>query len=594
MSIKKRSNGESLFKPLTLGFLSVPAMFVAARFLRLPRTCLSLSTAHSIHFSGAISLPTIQFKLSDIGEGIAEVQIKEWYVKVGDKVSQFDSLCEVQSDKAAVTITSRYDGVIKKLLFNVDDMARVGEPLVEIDVVDAPKDVDGASSQPQKLVDERSSGRASSPSPTTSSAGNSIIQFRLTDIGEGIAEVQLKEWYVKVGDKVSEFDNLCEVQSDKATVTITSRYEGIIRKLLHNVDEVIRVGQPLLEIEVAGTVDGKEAVSLNQTEPSKPVPPSEGITASEHRDDIASGKVLATPAVRRIAMENKIDLKKVKGSGRDGRVLKEDVLQFLGQVREDHSPIPTHVRAPPTVSTRSPSKLSPLSKDRLVPLRGYTRTMIKTMTEALKIPHFGYDDEVRADALIEVRRELQEFAKERGVKLSFMPFFIKAASLALTEFPSINASIDEKFENFIYKASHNICLAMDTPGGLVVPNIKHCEQRSIFEIASELQRLHEDGKREKIAQEDLIGGTFTISNIGSIGGTYASPVIFPPQVAIGALGRIQKLPRYDSSDNLVPMYIFKVSWAADHRVVDGATIARFSNRWKYYVEHPSAMLTLLK
>uniref|UniRef100_A0A158PA61 Dihydrolipoamide acetyltransferase component of pyruvate dehydrogenase complex n=1 Tax=Angiostrongylus cantonensis TaxID=6313 RepID=A0A158PA61_ANGCA len=525
-------------------------MFVA-RFFRLPRTCFSLSNAHGIHFSrgsvsvinpsfSAISFPTIQFKLSDIGEGIAEVQIKEWYVKVGDKISQFDNLCEVQSDKAAVTITSRYDGVIKKLLFNVDDMAQVGQPLVEIDVEDGSKG-DKVSSQLKKCI---------------------------------------RDLYVKVGDMVSEFDSLCEVQSDKAAVTITSRYEGIIKKLLHKVDEVVRVGEPLVEIEVAGMVSNTDAVSQHQTEPSKLLQPSVVATTSESLGHIASGKVLATPAVRRVAMENKVDLKKVKGSGKDGRVLKEDVLKFLGQVKEGN--FSTFI------------ELSPLSEDRVVPLRGYTRTMIKTMSEALKIPHFGYDDEVHADALMKIRNELQEFGKERGIKFSFMPFFIKAASLALTEFPSINASIDDKFENIIYKASHNICLAMDTPGGLVVPNIKHCEQRSIFEIASELNRLHEDGKREKIAREDLMDGTFTISNIGSIGGTYASPVIFPPQVAIVALGRIQKLPRYDSNDNLVPMHIFKVSWAADHRVVDGATIARFSNRWKYYLEHPSAMLTLLK
>ncbi|VDM55880.1 unnamed protein product [Angiostrongylus costaricensis] len=475
-----------------------------------------------------ISFPTIQFKLSDIGEGIAEVQIKEWYVKVGDKISQFDNLCEVQSDKAAVTITSRYDGVIKKLLYNVDDMARVGQPLVEIDVEDGSK---------------ASTLSTSTAVPPTSTAGSSIVQFKLTDIGEGIAEVQIKEW------QVSEFDSLCEVQSDKAAVTITSRYEEL----------------------------------------SKLLQPSAGPSTSESLGHIASGKVLATPAVRRVAMENK-----VKGSGKDGRVLKEDVLKFLGQVKEGTFSIFTEVIMLVSDYSVISTHLSPLSEDRVVPLRGYTRTMIKTMIEALKIPHFGYDDEVHADALMEIRNELQEFAKERGIKFSFMPFFIKAASLALTEFPSINASIDDKFENIIYKASHNICLAMDTPGGLVVPNIKHCEQRSIFEIASELNRLHEDGKREKIAREDLMDGTFTISNIGSIGGTYASPVIFPPQVAIGALGRIQKLPRYDSNDNLVPMHIFKVSWAADHRVVDGATIARFSNRWKYYLEHPSAMLTLLK
>ncbi|EPB67099.1 2-oxo acid dehydrogenase acyltransferase [Ancylostoma ceylanicum] len=378
-----------------------------------------------------------------------------------------------------------------------------------------------------------------------------IIQFKLSDIGEGIAEVQIKEW--QVGDTVSQFDNLCEVQSDKAAVTITSRYDGVIKKLHFNVDDVARVGQPLVEIEVAEGVAEEKA-----EEPAKaPAPPP----AAQQEQHVTTGKVLATPAVRRVAIENKVDLKKVKGTGKDGRVLKEDVLKFLGQVKEDYYPGTTNIRSSPAFGGRGALKeYAPLTEDRVVPIRGYTRAMIKTMTDALKIPHFGYDDEVCADALIAIRKELKEMASERGVKLSYMPFFIKAASLALLEFPSLNASVDEKLENVIYKASHNICLAMDTPGGLVVPNIKNCEQRSIFEIAAELLRLQEDGKREKISREDLAGGTFTISNIG----------------------------------NLVPKNMFKVSWAADHRVVDGATMARFSNRWKFYLEHPSAMLAQLK
>uniref|UniRef100_A0A0N4WIN1 Dihydrolipoamide acetyltransferase component of pyruvate dehydrogenase complex n=1 Tax=Haemonchus placei TaxID=6290 RepID=A0A0N4WIN1_HAEPC len=561
--------------------------------------------------------PTVQFKLSDIGEGIAEVQIKEWHVKEGDTVSQFDNLCEVQSDKAAVTITSRYDGVVKKLHYKVDDVARVGQPLLEIEVDDTSV-AEESSQEPKKEHLEEAPAPALPPKPPADSS-KSIIQFKLFDIGEGIAEVQIKEWRV-----FNAFDNLCEVQSDKAAVTITSRFDGIVSKrewLLksrlfrhYNVNEVVRVGQPLIDFEVEGGVkeaeagkDGKEAPTPVKAEaPSVATPQAASVSdSSEHA---LLGKVLATPAVRRIAMENKVDLKQVKGSGRDGRVLKEDVLKFLGKVEQDYTSGSTNIRYSPAIGTQAKT-FSPLSEDRVVPIRGYTRAMIKTMTEALKIPHFGYDDEVRADALIAVRNELKELAKERNVKLSYMPFFIKASflirphsqnlpflavSLALLEYPSLNASVDDKLENVIYKASHNICLAMDTPGGLVVPNIKNCEQRSILEIAAELQRLQEDGKRERIARDDLTGGTFTLSNIGTIGGTYVSPVIFPPQVAIGALGKVEKLPRYDHNDNLVPMNMFKVSWCADHRVVDGATMARFSNRWKFYVEHPSAMLAQLK
>ncbi|CAI5442135.1 unnamed protein product [Caenorhabditis angaria] len=419
-----------------------------------------------------------------------------------------------------------------------------------------------------------------------------VVQFKLSDIGEGIAEVQVKEWYIKEGDTISQFDKVCEVQSDKAAVTISSRYDGIVRKLYHNVDDMAKVGQALIDVEIEGEEE-KEPEAEPQAEKAKA--PSKAQTQAQPETESHNfGKVLATPAVRRIAMENKIKLGEVRGSGKDGRVLKEDVLKYLGQVAPDYSSGSTNIRTTHQAPLPVGKSYEPLKQDTAVPIRGYTRAMIKTMTEALKIPHFGYNDEINVDALVKIRGELKDYAKERHIKLSYMPFFIKAASLALLEYPGLNATTDEKLENVIYKASHNICLAMDTPGGLVVPNIKNCEQRSIFEIAQELSRLLEAGKRQQISRDDLTNGTFTLSNIGAIGGTYASPVIFPPQVAIGAIGKIERLPRFDRDNNVVAANLVKVSWCADHRVVDGATMARFSNRWKFYLEHPSAMLAQLK
>uniref|UniRef100_A0A0N4Z1T5 Dihydrolipoamide acetyltransferase component of pyruvate dehydrogenase complex n=1 Tax=Parastrongyloides trichosuri TaxID=131310 RepID=A0A0N4Z1T5_PARTI len=413
-----------------------------------------------------------------------------------------------------------------------------------------------------------------------------LVQFKLSDIGEGIAEVQVKEWFVKEGDEVSQFDNICDVQSDKASVTITSRYDGIIKKLYYSVDDMAKVGQPLVDIETDSDdkVESENTVKKVNTEDiSKSFEkPSYADSNAEH---IKSGKVLATPAVRRIAWENNIDLTSVNGSGRSGRIMKEDVLRFIGQI----PPLKDESR-----KDISSQKNIILKEDKIVPIRGYTRAMVKTMSEALKVPHFGYNDEFNVDKLVVMRKELKELSKERGIKMSYMPMFIKACSLALLKYPSLNATVDENLENVIHKASHNICLAMDTPGGLVVPNIKNCEQKSLFEIAEDLMRLHESGKKQQISREDLTGGTFTLSNIGAIGGTYASPVIFVPQVAIGAIGKIEKLPRFDREGNVYPAHLVKVSWAADHRVVDGATMARFSNLMKNYLENPNLMLAEMR
>ena len=171
-----------------------------------------------------------------------------------------------------------------------------------------------------------------------------------------------------------------------------------------------------------------------------------------------------------------------------------------------------------------------------------------------------------------------------------MPVILKACSLALTQYPILNATFDASKETLTYKANHNIGIAMDTPQGLLVPNIKKVQQLSILDIAEELNRLQDLGLRGKLGENDLKHGTFSLSNIGSIGGTYAKPVIMPPQVAIGALGKVQKVPKFDAQDNLIKAHIVNVSWSADHRVIDGATMARFSNLMKSYIENPSSMI----
>uniref|UniRef100_A0A1A8PK81 Dihydrolipoamide acetyltransferase component of pyruvate dehydrogenase complex n=1 Tax=Nothobranchius rachovii TaxID=451742 RepID=A0A1A8PK81_9TELE len=435
-----------------------------------------------------------------------------------------------------------------------------------------------------------------------------IVQFKLSDIGEGIMEVTVKEWYVKEGDKVSQFDSICEVQSDKASVTITSRYDGVIRKLYYDVDATALVGKPLVDIETESSSE------LLQEEDVVETP---AMAREEHtHQEIKGHKTQATPAVRRLAMENNIKLSEVVGTGKDGRILKEDILNFLAKqtgailpptppFQEIQTPCPTPsvlaaaaaglVDTPSTIKP-PPKTIRPVftEKDVTEPIKGFHKAMVKTMMAALKIPHFGYCDEVDLSRLVTLRSELRRVSESRGVKLSYMPFFIKAASLGLLHFPILNASVDESCQNITYKASHNIGLAMDTSQGLLVPNVKNVQLLSVFEIAQELNRLQALGAAGQLGTTELSGGTFTLSNIGSIGGTYAKPVILPPEVAIGALGKIQVLPRFDASGELIPAHIMKVSWSADHRIIDGATMCRFSNLWREYLENPACMVLDLK
>ncbi|KAK4301613.1 hypothetical protein Pmani_026253 [Petrolisthes manimaculis] len=435
------------------------------------------------------------------------------------------------------------------------------------------------------------------------------------DIGEGIKEVIIKEWYVNEGDTVAQFDSLCEVQSDKASVTITSRYDGVVRNMHYSVDDTAFVGKPLVDIEVSKEDDsvGAEVQEGEAISVGRPV--EEAVMESD-TFTLPKGKILTTPAVRRMATQHKIALHEVVGSGKDGRILKEDLLLFLEHGKPKTTTTTTKPMTTTTPSSRvppththtdvgapvvgvppvpSPVMVKVLGQDRKEVIKGFKKAMVKSMSLAMQIPHFGYCDEIDVTRLVEVKASLRAVGEAAGIpRMSLLPIFIKAASLALTHFPVINASVDDKCENITYKASHNIGVAMDTKEGLVVPNIKGVQALSVVEVAGELIRLHQAGLNATLTTHDITAGTFTLSNIGSIGGTYAKPVILPPEVAIGAIGKIQVLPRYDSVGQVNKAHIMQVSWSADHRVIDGATMARFSNLWKAYIENPVTMMMYMK
>ncbi|CAL7940401.1 unnamed protein product [Xylocopa violacea] len=406
-----------------------------------------------------------------------------------------------------------------------------------------------------------------------------VVPFKLSDIGEGIRDVTIKEWFVKPGDRVSQFDNICEVQSDKASVTITSRYDGLIKALHYKVDDVALIGDSLLDIELDGdNGNARDEMTIPDDQQGPTKTESNQIIEGDERkpaEQYAIEKALATPAVRRIAMENNINLKDVVSTGKGGRVLKEDILAHLEKISAGLAG--KRVEEKPTAET-------------VVPMKGYTKHMWKTMTQSLSIPHFVYSDECDIKELVTHRNKVKDSLKQQGISLSLMPFFIKAASRALEKMPNLNAWLDEKDQTLRVQTSHNIGIAMDTPDGLITPNIKNVQDLNILEIAKELNRLQELGNKCSIPLNDLSNTTFSLSNIGVIGGTYMKPIIVPPQLVVGAIGKMRKLPRFDDDGNVVAGNIICVSWAADHRVVDGATMAKYSNLWKHYVENPTYLL----
>lgn len=416
-----------------------------------------------------------------------------------------------------------------------------------------------------------------------------------------------------------------------------------MKKVHFKAGDVAPTGSVLMDIEQEGDGPTDEAATDEPAAaPSVTVPEVEtsagpGPTSLSGPD----GKPLATPAVRRVAREHGVQLADVSGTGKAGRILKSDVLAFIQSGGAPSQPQPAAAAAPAPAATSAapaapqaggpevplhaaPVPGSSAAPDQEVPVRGLQRAMVRSMDAAWAVPHFGYSDEVGLDALSQLRAEMKPLAADRSIKLSYLPFILKATSLALKQHPSLNAWAAADGSSVTIKGAHHIGVAMDTPRGLIVPNVKDCQDRSVLSIAEELGRLQVLAAAGKLGEEDLKGGTFSLSNIGAIGGTYASPVLVVPQVAIGALGRMQKVPRVmprtraqrlglqvaglgspfgavdgaavgqGSEDVMAACHVMRVSWSADHRVVDGATMARFSNLWASYLENPTTMIADLR
>ncbi|GAB2220197.1 hypothetical protein Droror1_Dr00007840, partial [Drosera rotundifolia] len=305
--------------------------------------------------------------------------------------------------------------------------------------------------------------------------------------------------------------------------------------------------------------------------------------------------VLCTPAVRSIAKQYGININDVPGTGKDGRVLKEDVLRYAAAKDSGTGTSSVLYNEPITgegrpLSARTVEDL--LYKNESLPLRGFQRAMVKSMTMAAKVPHFHYVEEIGCDELVKLKASFQNQNSDPTVKHTFLPFLVKSLSMALGKYPLMNSCFNEEMHEIILKGAHNVGIAMATPYGLVVPNIKKVQSLSILEITKELSRLQKLAFDNKLSPHDISGGTITLSNIGAIGGKFGSPLINLPEVAIIAIGRIEKVPRFieDENDYPAPVSIMNVNIAADHRVLDGAVVARFCNEWKLLIENPDVLL----
>lgn len=537
------------------------------------------------------------FILPDIGEGVVECELVEWLVKEGDTVVEDQPIADVMTDKALVQIPAPFAGVVTKLYYAKGDIAKVHAPLYAVKIEGAVEIAgeESVAAEPAATTAKVTEPVVTTTAGTSSSSSVSIEEFLLPDIGEGIVECELVEWLVNEGDWVEEDQPIADVMTDKALVQIPAIKAGKIAKLHYRKGQLAKVHAPLFAIEVEQMASAP-ATTINTDTVANAAPAAQAVSAEPARQ----GKALASPAVRRMARSLDIDLSQVPGTGKHGRVYKEDITRFqqgasnvsapsVAQVKE------ASVQATQTSQTQVPTSTVTQRADTVEPIRGVKAVMARMMVESVSsIPHFTYCEEFDLTDLVALRESMKVKYSSDEVKLTMMPFFMKSMSLALSQFPVMNSQVNADCTELTYKARHNIGMAVDSKVGLLVPNIKDVQDKSILEVAAEITRLTQAARSGRVAPTDLKDGTISISNIGALGGTVATPIINKPEVAIVALGKLQTLPRFNAKGEVEARQIMQVSWSGDHRVIDGGTIARFCNLWKQYLEQPQEMLLAMR
>ena len=381
-----------------------------------------------------------------------------------------------------------------------------------------------------------------------------VYNFKLADIGEGIVEGEVNKWYVKVGDIVKENQPLVEIITEKVTVELPSPADGTIMKIGPEAGKIAKVGEVIVVID-----DGKEDDNVKDGAKEETRVDKKEII----KEEIKSRKVIATPAVKRLAKEMGIDITKVVATGEDGRITEKDVKVY--------------------------SKLEVQSNEERIAFRGTRKTIAERLAKSSdRVVQAWIMEEIDMTKVTELKNRLKESSSE-DIKLTYMPFFVKAVIRSLKSSPRINASLDEETEDIVIKKDYNIGIATDTEQGLIVPVIKKAQDKNIKEIAKEIEKLSIEAKSGKLGLEDTQGGTFTITNIGAIGGISSIPIVNYPEVAILAINKIMKKVVHWEG-NIVARDRVYLSLSFDHRVLDGADVARFLNSIRKCLEDPESLM----
>lgn len=566
-----------------------------------------------------------QFKLPALGEGIMEGEIVSWAVKEGDTIEEDQTLVEVQNDKSVEELPSPVAGTITKILVQEGTVAHLGEPLVEID---APGHEDNSEeAAPAQAEEAEAAPAASQPAASGSTA---YFQFKLPALGEGIMEGEIVSWAVNEGDTIEEDNTIVEVQNDKSVEELPSPVSGVVKKIHVPAGQVAQLGDVLVEIDspehngqAEGDVEAAEEHANAYDDAAAPANKVAGDPRAESQKEdksieVAQGggqglsdeeaknrRVLAMPSVRKLARDKGFDITRIPGSGKNGRITREDVENFnpaasakqndsqpAAAAQGQETPQQASAQAPQQAAVEAkPFESTQADREERVAMSGTRSAIAQAMVNSKHTaPHVTLYDEVEVSKLWAHRKKYKGIAAEQDVKLTFLPYVVKALIAAAKKYPVLNASIDDVSNEIVYKNYYNIGIATDTDRGLYVPNIKNANTKNMFQIAQEIVDLSTKAHDGSLQMSEMSEGTITISNIGSAGGKWFSPIINHPEVAILGFGSIVQQPIVNEEGELAVGRVCKLSLSFDHRIVDGATAQRALNEVKRFLADPELLL----
>lgn len=536
---------------------------------------------------------TFKFKMPDVGEGMAEGEIVKWLVAEGDTVEEEDSVAEIQNDKSVEEIATPVSGTIKKILVAEGTVATVGDVLIEIDAPghESDDEEEAAPSTPSSPAMEE---KATDPA-TSGSAGSSIYKFKMPDVGEGMAEGEIVKWLIAEGDTIEEEDSIAEIQNDKSVEEIASPVSGTVKSILVSEGTVASVGDVLVEIDAPGYVDESAPTAETPVSTATESKPAASTPQTGERNE----RVLAMPSVRQFARDNDVEIALVTPSGKGGRTTKADVQSFMSG--ETAAPATQETAAAtPAKETASKKEAAPAAQpfsssmeesETREKMTGMRKAIAKAMVNSKHTaPHVTLHDEVEVSQLWDHRKKFKTIAADKGTKLTFLPYVVKALAATVKTFPVMNASIDDATQEIVYKNYINIGIATDTDNGLYVPNVKNADAKGMFTIADEINDKAAQAQAGKLAATDMRNGSISISNIGSVGGGWFTPVINYPEVAILGVGTIAQQPVVNTEGEIVVGRMMKLSLSFDHRIVDGATAQKAMNNIKRLLADPELLL----